>query len=854
MRKKILSIVIGVPLILSSQTIFLQSKKINNSNVEMNDYQFDDLTSKNSVGIDQLNVSVSNVSSMIVTKNDGSDSLYIWGDLSKINTSLSSSSEPIEIYNTLNGYLLGDSDLIRHGSETKVKYFENSSDFCGLVITDQNVDYLYMWGNYSNGQLGYENIESGWNYYVPFEIYNTKSGYYNDSTLMMTGSDVTIQFYGQGTDHNLIVLENTNTKEQIVYTWGSGLFGQLGDSDSVVNDTMNGTYIDEWFEYDNSNQTFGDIHYYTSTPYKMYSTKDGYFGHDSYTGINSSDYHMNKGGDTYIKEISVGQRQNLMTISSDNIDYIYGWGQNNEYQTSPGLQVDYKINSSSSGVYSGLDNSSIRVSVPYSFYNTNDGLTTIYSESGVILNEPSFTIDENDGFIDLLVPKVKKGQYDFLDAAGDVEDSINTDGSFDGYFTPIDGNKRTVKDGLSILSTSFNSSSTYEIENIESSSKTSYFVISETTSTGEIIQHLYGMGDNDNSTIGSEFDHEHYDNIAIPIEIYNTHDGYVVDFVNVGATIDKENTSGNYSVENRWNDGIVDEPTSMPISNDDVTIDIIDVQNNGIDDENYIETTEKSTSVGLQLRETNNETGETKDYLYGWGSTYKAQLGNVENPSSDIYNMKENYSANPSLIFETEVNEAIKEYFYGRSSGSGLVSTDFSFDHLYMWGDNSYGQLGVSSSNDLVGLPNEVEFAPTLKEDSIKISGSGFTINIEFDVNDKFDVFIPENVKFKINGDIYSNEDFTYKDNKYKINFNKNNQTYVLNSIIFGSIEYNLSEYLSYKTPKDLTTLWIILILLIVLTILIIVSIIWVFYSKSQIKKYGKELDELLNSDPNMIE
>ncbi len=92
-----------------------------------------------------------------------------------------------------------------------------------------------------------------------------------------------------------------------------------------------------------------------------------------------------------------------------------------------------------------------------------------------------------------------------------------------------------------------------------------------------------------------------------------------------------------------------------------------------------------------------------EDYLYTWGDNSRGQLG---------YESDVSIVATPTKVEYFPSNTEIKNVELGWLH-SGVVVTDSSgSDHLYMWGDNSNGQLGINidDPNSHYSTPTEVDF------------------------------------------------------------------------------------------------------------------------------------------------
>ncbi len=781
---------------------------------------YDKYSLKNSeIGIKTIETSRNGISLMVVGETDNSDSIYVWGNLEELylDGSVENSTTPIKIYNTNEGYLLGeDKDVIHHGENTKIEFVSIMSDFVNLVIEYKGVSYLYSWGSNEFGQLGLGVDPSsgggeGYDFFsTPQKVFseNETLGYQIEFIASQESSSVLIM--GDIFDHN----------EEIVYTYGSGYYGQLGDGDLFSPEVSTEYYSD--IQYD----------YYVTSPKKIYSTEDGYVVNgDSYSSFNSNTgimgvntnliLHNNGSENYYIKDFSAGLRnsQMILTNKATNVDYLYSWGVNNEGSTTP-FGFKYKVENSYD-----LE----KVSIPFSFYNTKDGFTSPYwqkttSDGGEtwvsgsttwkyaldVYDNSSVTTSSNTGDIE----RIRCGVVGNEDK--DIPDSNGV--SNNSFWIERNDYKNENYISSSNIDEMKNSSggSTYEITNI-SSSRTSFFTLRETTTTGEIIDHLYGMGDNDANAIGSDYSINTGDNINLPFEIYNTKDGYVLDFVS-------NHPNSGYS-----NDGVVDRPTEMIVSNNENSVEIKSIKN--------VEAT-----PSLLLEETNNETGKTKEYLYVWGSSSEGKLANGDENSfsTDENSISYNYSVKtPQLLFETNYGQFIKDYDFSNPTHNSLIFNDGAIDHLYTWGRNDYGQLG-DGTNDNSSLPLNLNVEPILLDD-ITFSSSTSLLNINLKVIDSYNIFIPESLVFEINGEYKTSDDYVAieeSNNNYIYKFEnlEEGTEYKINNIFIGNSIYEVNKSFSTKSSNNYLWLWILIVILVL--ILIGLSIIGVVMMNKKNNKY----------------
>ncbi len=109
-----------------------------------------------------------------------------------------------------------------------------------------------------------------------------------------------------------------------------------------------------------------------------------------------------------------------------------------------------------------------------------------------------------------------------------------------------------------------------------------------------------------------------------------------------------------------------------------------------------------------------------KDHLYTWGRNDKGQLGTGNTTEK----------TSPTEIYFSAGLE-VKKIAAGTIKTSGAILTDYSGDdHLYMWGSNEYGQLGLNSSTTYYSSMNEVMSAnsSTIKEINDLEIGESFAV------------------------------------------------------------------------------------------------------------------------------
>ena len=121
----------------------------------------------------------------------------------------------------------------------------------------------------------------------------------------------------------------------------------------------------------------------------------------------------------------------------------------------------------------------------------------------------------------------------------------------------------------------------------------------------------------------------------------------------------------------------------------------------------------------------------TKDHLYMWGDNSYGQLGTGDTENKLV----------PTEVtigdYALTEDETIKQIGVGEGFGEVIsaIVNDGTNDHLYMWGDNSYGQLGLGDKENR-SLPTEVSVGnsssnenATLKQVSIGAEHSGVIMN-----------------------------------------------------------------------------------------------------------------------------
>ncbi len=115
----------------------------------------------------------------------------------------------------------------------------------------------------------------------------------------------------------------------------------------------------------------------------------------------------------------------------------------------------------------------------------------------------------------------------------------------------------------------------------------------------------------------------------------------------------------------------------------------------------------------------------TSDHLYTWGLNDKGQLGhdNDDKTVDDVAgDNKSIFNPTPQEVFfeedDVSIEGEIKQISMGEDNGAAIINDDTG-DHLYTWGDNTDGQLGLGDTTPKEG-PEEVVFDSKSKDNDIK--------------------------------------------------------------------------------------------------------------------------------------
>ena len=97
---------------------------------------------------------------------------------------------------------------------------------------------------------------------------------------------------------------------------------------------------------------------------------------------------------------------------------------------------------------------------------------------------------------------------------------------------------------------------------------------------------------------------------------------------------------------------------------------------------------------------------DSEDHLYTWGSNNYGQLGLSGKFPDDSYNSPQEVTTGR---YELSEGQTIKQISFGKEHSLAIVN-DGTKDHLYAWGHNVFGSLGLTSSHrvEIYSIPMEV--------------------------------------------------------------------------------------------------------------------------------------------------
>ncbi len=206
----------------------------------------------------------------------------------------------------------------------------------------------------------------------------------------------------------------------------------------------------------------------------------------------------------------------------------------------------------------------------------------------------------------------------------------------------------------------------------------------------------------------------------------------------------------------------------------------------------------------------NNIEGENR--LYTWGDNSKGQLG-----LGDFTSHKDPQIVNPLSNSDNE----LKDIEFGGGHSATVVTDENGNDHLYMWGENSYSQLGLSGNSVDYSFPREMvlPIEGKIKDVSLGANHSGLVITDE-DGNDHLftwgdnskgqlglgeGVFkTPTEVSFPIDGKI-KDIDFEGQDFSTAVITDEdgNDHLFTWGNNTNGQLGLGDTEYNSHNTPTE---------------------------------------------------
>ncbi len=260
--------------------------------------------------------------------------------------------------------------------------------------------------------------------------------------------------------------------------------------------------------------------------------------------------------------------------------------------------------------------------------------------------------------------------------------------------------------------------------------------------------------------------------------------------------------------------------------------------------------------------------GFENDSIYTWGKNDRGQLGNGETS---------NFVSSPTKIsIESDYLE-INSIEVGYSHTGIVTKENANQDHLYMWGYNNSGEIGIDSSSEIQNSPVDIELLFS-DETSVKTIFTGEISNTEFgfkvvvpSISDFDPKFVNVYNSYGINvGEVELIDQLTNGDSsvtytfKAKITDLENADSSFINWSIDGGRTLNLISY-NYVfidptipekplLPNDSNNILIYSIIAIS-SIILLISIVLFFimwskrknYSDDEDKQKRKEIDKVLN-------
>ncbi len=111
-----------------------------------------------------------------------------------------------------------------------------------------------------------------------------------------------------------------------------------------------------------------------------------------------------------------------------------------------------------------------------------------------------------------------------------------------------------------------------------------------------------------------------------------------------------------------------------------------------------------------------------REKFYAWGNDGYGELGNGTSGSK--------YET-PQLVSTLPLNTKVKDFEFGSFTGGAIITDSSENDHLYTWGKNDIGQTGLGSIGISEKRPKEVEFPITGEMTNFSLGYSHGSISIK---------------------------------------------------------------------------------------------------------------------------
>ena len=404
---------------------------------------------------------------------------------------------------------------------------------------------------------------------------------------------------------------------------------------------------------------------------------------------------------------SIVSDHSFVIVSDGTKDHLFGWGNNSVGQLGTGDGIDRETpveisigdefgdNKTIKQVSASLDSSSAAIVNDgtndhlYVWGRNNDGqLGTGDTKNVLIPTEISIGDDLGDGKIikqiSLSSNTPGKGYFSAVVVSDGENDHLYTWGA-NKYGQLGTGDKDSVLTPTEIsISDSFDQTI---IKQISLGDEHSAAIVNDGRN-----DHLFMWGNNADCELGLGKGAPSFELIPTETEIGAELDSKIITQISVGgdfsSAILNDGTSDHLYM---WGDNTYDKlGTGLPDSKLWLPYEIL------TDEDNI-----KQISLGQNHAAAIVNDG-TNDHLYAWGSNSSGQLGMGNHDNKDV-------PTEVSIGDDLEGNKIIKEVNANFDNTSAILN-DGTNDHLYLWGDNDYGQLGIKKGETPGDVLEPMEF------------------------------------------------------------------------------------------------------------------------------------------------